>query len=348
MISHYLHISHFVHIQDHDKENNEDQTETPSTLLFENIGNQIKPKIADAGKIANVKVKYLRKRNRIKLTWKGVDDPAAIYVVKVTNEETTTVVKRFKTRKTRRHIKSTIFVANKTYTISLRVIGTPGSVNVTYMYTQAGTPQRTPRSWNGCMKFGPKGGMGGNCDGSATYCGDKDAAKGTQMSCTPFDFLPRTCDGYGRCKESRGWGLGDDTSKSQWCSEKGPCGPSDPGSSSAPWHDAGKSMYTGGKFSAKAWKDPSEPWHVVFHGCDGAGIQASDCFGDTHYFEVFTPLDEGTYGRWPNCRAGDIKCKDLQRDESGRYWLTSDCQHNRCGFKHPGLGDKFSKYQCGW
>jgi len=168
---------------------------------------------------------------------------------------------------------------------------------------------------NWCMITGPDWGGGAGYDigdGGARYCGGhgsdgtQDLNPIDQISCTPFNFQPHTGDGYGGCFDD--------------------------------FDDA--KQYTGGRYSAKAWRlhsydDNKTPLgrYVVFHGCDGAGIQASDCNGDTYYFEMFSEYSNAGDG-FPYC---ELFCNT---------W--PDCMHNICGFTHHGTGKTYQSYDCGW
>ena len=67
----------------------------------------------------------------------------------------------------------------------------------------------------------------------------------------------------------------------------------------------------------------------MVHGHDKAGIQATDCYGDWHYFEHFDD-DGNTQQR--GC------------DDYAKY----PAQDNVCYFHHPGLNKNYGDYQCGW
>lgn len=146
--------------------------------------------------------------------------------------------------------------------------------------TNATVSGRNLQQWNWCMTDGPDDGSANQDigDGGAKYCGG-DQVTVNQLSCTPFAFMPHTSQ-YGGCATT-GCSDQEDGAKAKWKSEIQTQG------TNAPWHPAGFSMYTGGRFSAKAWYATGQEWYVVFHGCDGAGIQSSDCHGDIFYFEIF-------------------------------------------------------------
>jgi len=66
----------------------------------------------------------------------------------------------------------------------------------------------------------------------------------------------------------------------------------------------------------------------VVHAHDLSGAQATDCGGDVHYFEHFEELGN------PN----GVTC-DYEKYPA---------QDNWCYFDHPGTGQTFGQYQCGW
>lgn len=80
--------------------------------------------------------------------------------------------------------------------------------------------------------------------------------------------------------------------------------------------------------SYQAYQSPGEADVWVVHGHDRAGAQATDCGGDVHYFEHFED-------------AGNTK-----QHTCNKQWYPA--QNNWCYFDHPGTGQTFGQYQCGW
>lgn len=162
----------------------------------------------------------------------------------------------------------------------------------------------------------------GECD-DREDCGGGDG----DISCTPYYFKPHT-NSYQDCLNSFN-DQGDDP-------EYG-----------------GFAAWTGDAQSAQAWivdddgsgcTDSGDCWYVVFHGCDGSGVQADDCNGDAFYWEMFGPSQWDD--NWPNC---DFDCGGPE----GSTWQEQadqgvDCQHQKCGWKHPGTQTQHEWYSCGW
>lgn len=69
----------------------------------------------------------------------------------------------------------------------------------------------------------------------------------------------------------------------------------------------------------------------IVHGHDGAGVQATDCLGDWHYFEHFGP---------------DIGSSEGPCDMTAQYPAQEPL--NQCYFNHPGKETNFEYYNCGW
>merc|ERR1711983_27725 len=98
------------------------------------------------------------------------------------------------------------------------------------------------------------------------------------------------------------------------------------------WMDDGKFTtvafvpYDENSYQAYSADNADDVW--VVHGHDGAGIQATDCGGDVHYFEHLGPTGKGT-------------C-DMHAEYPGQDPL------NACYFHHPGKDENYQYYNCGW
>ena len=81
--------------------------------------------------------------------------------------------------------------------------------------------------------------------------------------------------------------------------------------------------------SYQAYQSPgaSDVW--VVHGHDLAGAQATDCGGDLHYFEHFEDLGN-------------------KQGNTCNFKEPYPAQDNWCYKDHPGTGQTFGQYQCGW
>lgn len=96
---------------------------------------------------------------------------------------------------------------------------------------------------------------------------------------------------------------------------------------STPYNTYAFVPYNEDSYQAYKADDPATDVWVV-HAHDRAGAQAADCGGDVHYFEHFE--EPGN----PNGR----KCD----------YAAYPAQDNWCYFDHPGTGQTFGQYQCGW
>jgi len=101
----------------------------------------------------------------------------------------------------------------------------------------------------------------------------------------------------------------------------------------------GGSALTGAE-EVRKWVYPGAKDSWVFHACDGAGIQGSDCNGDIYFAEHLGPSVHHGSCHYPDGKKGHELC-----DYSKEPW---GCQHNVCDHWHFGLEEWNSEYQCGW
>lgn len=155
----------------------------------------------------------------------------------------------------------------------------------------------------------------GKPDYSGTYCG-KTSHGTTDLACTPFDFKPFL------------------NAQPKYCDGKGG------------FPAAADSFDASVKNQHRVWRAPNENLgYWVFHACDGAGIQGSDCNGDTYYAEyIYNIKPDSEKEPWNDCDMGTNVCNDLLPDGSEQ---TPECRHNKCSHYHSGL-NQWHDYKCGW
>lgn len=157
----------------------------------------------------------------------------------------------------------------------------------------------------------------GKPDGSGTYCGKTDDGT-TDLACTPFNFKPFLNAQTDYCKREGGFPVAAD------------------------------SIDASVQDQHKVWRAPDEDGYWVFHACDGAGIQGSDCNGDTYYAEYISGIKPDSQPEpEKDCDLGTNVCNDLETEGSEGSQQTPECRHNKCSHYHTGL-NQWHDYKCGW
>ena len=145
---------------------------------------------------------------------------------------------------------------------------------------------------------------------------------GADWSCTPWDFRvdwTKSCQDGAGCWTSIECDAGD--------GQLIVGNPLNAATYIAKWQEGG------------AWKDSrstSDPNYFVFHTCDGAGLQ-TDCLGSQWYVEQLSQYNNGFNGAGPQL---DGKGNPLVHPEG--------TQASSFNFLHPGTGNDYEWYYCGW